>query len=130
MHSREEYINYRIERAEEMYQDALLLSDEKRWKSCINRLYYSCFQLLDALMFSKGMKYKTHSGLKNSFFQNYIKSGAMDKDLGKLYDKLFNWRNEGDYSVFVDFAEEDVKPLIPQVKEFLNTLESLIKKEM
>jgi len=56
MHNPKDYITYRIERAEELYEDAVLLADKKRWKSCINRLYYCCFQMLDALLFSEGMR--------------------------------------------------------------------------
>ena len=40
----EDYINYRVERSVELFEDALLLAQNKRWKSCVNRLYYSAFQ--------------------------------------------------------------------------------------
>ena len=111
-----------------MFDDALLLAEKNRWKSCVNRLYYSCFQLIDALLYMENLQIKTHSGLKNSFFQYYIKTGIIDKELGKLYDKLFDWRNEGDYAVFIEFEKEDVTPLIPQVKNFLDAMQNLIIK--
>ena len=104
------------------------LQKKNRWKSCVNRLYYSCFQLIDALLYMENLQIKTHSGLKNSFFQYYIKTGIIDKEFGKLYDKLFDWRNEGDYAVFIEFEKEDVTPLIPQVKNFLDAMQNLIIK--
>lgn len=36
-------LRYRLERAEEAYQDALSLANGKHWNGCINRLYYRCF---------------------------------------------------------------------------------------
>lgn len=50
INNRDEYINYRLQRAEESYNDALLLSDNKRWNSVLNRLYYSCFYAVIALL--------------------------------------------------------------------------------
>jgi len=36
-------IQYRQDRAIEVFEDAKILADAKRWKSCVNRLYYACF---------------------------------------------------------------------------------------
>jgi hypothetical protein len=38
---KEEIIRYRLERAEETYQEALLMQCEKHWNTCANRLYLS-----------------------------------------------------------------------------------------
>jgi hypothetical protein len=45
----EEIIRYRLERAEETYQEALLMRREKHWNTCANRLYYACFYAVSAL---------------------------------------------------------------------------------
>ena len=34
-------VQYRMDRAFEVLQDAKILANAKRWKSCVNRLYYS-----------------------------------------------------------------------------------------
>ena len=39
----DEYIKYRFQRAEESLDDALIMIENKRWNTAINRLYYSCF---------------------------------------------------------------------------------------
>jgi uncharacterized protein (UPF0332 family) len=51
--SREEYINYRFHRAEESYEEALILAKEKRWNAVINRLYYACFYAVISLLLKK-----------------------------------------------------------------------------
>ena len=43
MENRDEYIKYRFQRAEESYDDAIILADKEKWNSAINRLYYACF---------------------------------------------------------------------------------------
>jgi uncharacterized protein len=46
----DDLITYRIERARETLTDARLLADAGRWNSCINRLYYASFYIVNALL--------------------------------------------------------------------------------
>jgi len=39
----EDYINYRFHRAKESFEEALILADNEKWNTVVNRLYYSCF---------------------------------------------------------------------------------------
>jgi uncharacterized protein (UPF0332 family) len=73
---------------------------------------------------------KTHEGLKTKFLQLYIKTGKFETDYGKLYSKLIDWRQESDYSVFVDFEENDVMPLIDEVENLNNLLLKTIKEKL
>jgi len=45
----DDYIKYRFQRAEESFQDALILAENERWNTVINRLYYACFYAVIAL---------------------------------------------------------------------------------
>lgn len=127
--SEHDYIQYRIDRSAELFDDARLLSDNRRWRSCVNRLYYSTFNLVDALLTLDNVSTKTHDGLKTMFLQLYIKSGKIETDYGKLYSKLIDWRQESDYSVYVDFEDADVIPLIDQVEKLNEMLIKTIKEK-
>lgn len=39
-------------------------------------------------------------------------------EYGKLYSRLIDWRQESDYSVYVNFIEGDVLPLIKKIEKF------------
>lgn len=125
--SKQEYIRNRIARSEELYADAQLLADNKSWRSCINRLYYSSFHLVNALLFSNGINSKSHEGQKTQFLQNYVKTGVISTDHGKLYAKLVDWRQESDYGVYSEFSEEDVLPILLMVNEFNQLLKSFLE---
>ena len=58
--SQNDYIRYRLDRSVELFQDARLLAENKRWRSCVNRLYYSSFHLINALLFQEGINAKSH----------------------------------------------------------------------
>jgi hypothetical protein len=38
-------ILYRLDRAQESLEEALLMQREEHWNACANRLYYSCFYI-------------------------------------------------------------------------------------
>jgi uncharacterized protein (UPF0332 family) len=126
MNNKEDYIRYRISKSDETYSDAILLANNKRWGSCINRLYYSTFYLVSALLYKNNIKAETHNGIKTQFFLNFIKTGKIDKESGKLYSHLFDWRQETDYADFIEFDEETVKPVIEDVKRLNEKIKNLI----
>jgi hypothetical protein len=57
----------------------------------------------------------------------FIKTGIFDKDFGKLFSDLFDWRQEGDYSDFVSFDKDLTMPLINKSKEFITLIEEFLK---
>lgn len=66
--TKENYINYRISKSSEIFEDAILLANNERWNSCINRLYYSSYYLASALLFKNDIKAETHMVLRLSCF--------------------------------------------------------------
>ena len=77
--SKQGYINYRIEKAKEVLQDAQILINEERWNSAVNRLYYATFHAVQALLLKNNLSAKTHNGTKSIFFQYFIKTGLLNK---------------------------------------------------
>ncbi|CAN5145010.1 HEPN domain-containing protein [soil metagenome] len=124
-----EYINYRISKSNEAFEDAELLAKNQRWNSCVNRLYYSSFYLLTALLYRHQIKANTHNGTKTAFFLYFVKENKISKDLGKLYSTLFDWRQQSDYTDFTDFDEDTVKPLMRNVAELNGKLKQLLSGE-
>lgn len=121
-----DYIKYRISKSKEVFEDAHLLASNGRWNSCVNRLYYSSYYLVSALLFKTELRSETHNGAKTQFNLHFIKTGIVSKEYGKLYANLFDWRQESDYADFVEFDAELVHPLIQQVTEFNQALTDLI----
>ncbi len=121
-----DYIRYRFQRARESFEEALILEEKKRWNAVINRLYYACFYAVIALLLKNGFMVTTHDGARLNFGLHFIKTGIVDKKHGKLFSKLFDLRQKGDYGDLYDFDELTVTPLIGQVREMLTDLESLV----
>ena len=119
-------VKYRLERAKETLSDAQLLIESKRWNSAINRLYYSAFYAVIALLLNENHKTTTHNGVKSIFSEQFIKNNIISQEFGKRYSQLFTWRQKGDYADLFDFTEEKVLPYYDFVKKFILQIEKII----
>ena len=120
--NKDDYVKYRFHRAEESFEEAVILAHNKSWNATINRLYYSCFYAVIAVLLKNDVQVQTHEGVRMQFGLQFVKTGLIDKRFGKLYSKLFDYRQKGDYGDLYDFDEEIVSPLINSVKEFLDEI--------
>ena len=125
--SKDDLIKYRLKRAKETFEDAFLLANNYKWNSSINRLYYSAYYAIMALLLKHELKSTTHNGAKHYFSEYFVKPGIVSKELGKFYSQLFSWRQKGDYDDFFDFNEENVLPYFKPVEELINIVEKLIE---
>jgi uncharacterized protein (UPF0332 family) len=124
-----EYIIYRFQRAIESYEEALLLAENNRWNAVVNRLYYSCFYAILALLLKYGIETRTHDGAKIQFGMKFIKTGLIDKKYGIFFSKIFDYRQKGDYGDMFDFDKETVEPLLLLTNEFLQELQLLVNEK-
>lgn len=122
----EALIAYRIQRAEEATREAEILAKSQFWNGAINRLYYSCFYLVDALLIKKKISHKTHSETKKQFNKLYAQSGMIDESMMKFYNTIFQDRQESDYGEIVHYTQEDVDFLMPQAQSFHLAIKRLI----
>ncbi|REG83600.1 HEPN domain-containing protein [Algoriphagus antarcticus] len=124
--SKSDLVKYRLARSRETFDDALLLAENNKWNSAINRLYYAAFYAVSALIILKNQDSYTHNGVKTVFSALFIKTGIIDKEHGKIYSQLFTWRQKGDYDDLFDFDRETVFPYIEKVKALISEVEKVI----
>jgi uncharacterized protein (UPF0332 family) len=127
---KEEYIRYRINSAYNTYEAAKVLADKGFWNSVVNRLYYSAFYAVNALLVLDNHRVKTHSGTKSQFSAHYVKTGMFDKKYGQMFSELSDWRQKGDYDNIFDYDQESVEPLFEPVKEMLDLIRTEIQKSV
>jgi uncharacterized protein (UPF0332 family) len=122
-----EYSKLRIESALNTFEAAKVLAQNGFWNSAVNRLYYSIFYTVNALLVRNEVYVQTHAGMRNQFSKLFIKTGKLDKKYGKLLVQLYDWRQKGDYENLYDFTEETVNLLFDPVKEMIDAIVTEIK---
>jgi uncharacterized protein (UPF0332 family) len=121
-----EIINYRVKRSDEAFEDALILQKAGRYTSTVNRLYYSAFYAVSALLLKDGIYSKSHSGLKSKFNERVIKQNKVGAGEGEIYNELFEHRQDADYKDFVGFTKEEIDRLIEGTKKLISEIKKLI----
>lgn len=121
------YVKYRIDTAYNTFEAAKVLAENNYWNSAVNRLYYSVFYAVNAILVSNEIHTKSHSATKSQFSVHFIKTGKLNKKHGKLLSQLFDWRQRGDYGNIFEYEEKDVIPLFEQVNEMISEIEKEIK---
>ncbi|MCD4817525.1 MAG: HEPN domain-containing protein [Candidatus Cloacimonetes bacterium] len=96
------------------------------WNTCTNRLYYSCFYAINAFLLSNQLASSKHTGVRALFNLHLMKTNLLPKEFGKMYNKLFLYRQQSDYEDLFVMKEEKVVPWISKTKEFVNLIEKLI----
>lgn len=117
---------YRLNRADESIEEALILLERGHTNTFVNRLYYACFYAVTALLLSKGLSSSKHSGVRALFHQKFVKNGLINREMGKFYDKLFDTRQKGDYTDLVYFDKKEVGPWFDEAKKFISSIKNII----
>ncbi len=120
-------IRYRIDLANETIDDACLLIRNNRYRSALNRIYYACFYAVTALLMSKDISSKSHSGTKTLFSLHFIETGIIGRDFGRFYSRLFNFRQENDYRYVESIDPENALDLLKNSKKLLKLIKEYLK---
>jgi len=123
----EDYIKYRIDRAKETIEEVQKHIENRFWNTAINRMYYACFYAVSALLAKCKIEVSSHSGVRQKFGENFVKTGKIDRYLAKHFTELFEKRHKGDYNDFYDYDEETVLRLYPVSQRFVEEIEKILE---
>lgn len=106
-----------------------LLSGEKSARSIINRVYYSMFYAILALLIFEPYSSSKHSGVLSYFNKHFIKEKIFPEELGRTVIKAFELRQRVDYREYVELTSDQVTPLIRNAQEFVKIVREFIEKK-
>jgi len=119
-------IENRLRRANETLEEAKDLLNLSRWHGAANRLYYACYYAVTALLIQSGHSAHTHGGVIGLFGKYFVLTNIFSKEDNKLYQKLFELRQDGDYSDWISIEESDILPLFEPAEKLIETIENTI----
>jgi uncharacterized protein (UPF0332 family) len=126
MNSVTDVIRLKLLKANAFMNEADVLIENKFYATVINRLYYSCYHATKALLLTKNLIPKTHSGVVTMLHQHFVLPGDFDIEHASFYSSLLQQRMEEDYSDFMIEDEESVRILLIPSKQYLSYTETLI----
>ena len=126
----ENLISYRMARSKEAIQAAEIMLENDMLVSAMNRIYYAMFYAVQAILVLSDTSFSKHGQVKGFFNRELIKPGIIPIEMGRLYNKVFEYRQKFDY---VDFAipERDmVVDYIEKAKGFHAEIYDYIQKKL
>jgi len=120
-------IEYRLKQAFESSEVAALLIQHEKFSASLNRIYYSAFYSVLALAIKYGFKTSKHLQLIGWFNKNFIATGKIETEYGRILRDCYEYRTSADYDSYVEFDENDVHVLFDEMNTFLQRIELFIK---
>jgi uncharacterized protein (UPF0332 family) len=123
-------VEYRLTEARESLAEAKVLLREKMSnRSVMNRLYYTMFYAVLAVMQDKQIGASKHSGIIAAFDREFVKNMIFDKIFSKALHRAFELRQKGDYMENTVISDYDVEDLMLRATDFLYTVECFLSKK-
>ena len=123
---RDTVVNLEIAKAFTTQEEVDLLVEKGYWNAAANRLYYSVFHAVSALLIHDGIRIKSHKGAGVMLNQHYIQTNKISPELGKLYRRLELMREESDYNCFYNTSPEELKKELEPARELIETIAKMV----
>jgi uncharacterized protein (UPF0332 family) len=119
-----------LEKAFEAEESAHLEFEAGHFGFAVNRLYYAVFYGVSAVMAAENREYGRHSAVRAAFNRDFVNTGKVTVEQGRLYNQLFDDRQEADYAPLREFIKDDVSGRLEQVRSFLEHIRHFVKQDL
>lgn len=110
----------------EALDDAQADLAQGRYRSAVNRGYFSMFHAATALLLAEHLAFSRHKGVISGFSERYVKTGRFPSALGKRLGQAFKMRNKADYNFREQVTPEEAAALVRNATDFAAAAEGLL----
>jgi uncharacterized protein (UPF0332 family) len=126
-----EIIRTHLEKAEEAYEDAVLLFEsresQKGFNGAANRVYYAMFHAEKALLITCGILGDSHKHVHTQLSNQFVKEGKLPGDTARSIEYVQHIRNVADYSGERSATKEEVEQALAKTKDFIDQAKKLLR---
>lgn len=122
---------YRLASARDRLKAARTLLDHGMYSDAASRAYYAVFQAARAVLATRSMDARRHSGVIGLFNLHFVKAGVLPRESGRILKNIQDLRRAGDYDDFYLVSKEEAVEAVEKagrfirvVADFLNTSHS------
>jgi len=120
-------IQHQIEKAHHFINQADEMMALGHFDLAVNRFYYACYHIVQALFLKKQIAVRTHSGIISQFSQHFVKTGIIAIEEGSLLARLFQLRQKADYNCAYNVSDEEAKSLAEPSHQFVEKVTAVIE---
>ena len=128
MEPSEESVKRYIQQAQEFLSDSTALFEQGRFRSSVDRSYYSMHYCVLALLIHLDVRPpRSHRGLVNLFSSEVIQKGIMDREFSKMLSTAIEGRMDSTYLGKPDITFEDTETNLTNARLFLENVREILK---
>jgi uncharacterized protein (UPF0332 family) len=94
------------------------------------RAYYAAFYAASALLLAEGKTFRSHRGVVAFIHRDYVRSGRLPVDMGRILSTLSDLRSVGDYGGAAHISDADANVALTEAQQFLEAVRSLLPAEI
>jgi uncharacterized protein (UPF0332 family) len=94
------------------------------------RAYYAAFYAASALLLAEGKTFRSHRGVVALIHRDYVRSGRLPVDLGRILSTLSDLRSVGDYGGAAHISHAEANIALIEAQQFLEAVQSLLPAEL
>ena len=111
-----------VKKSKKFISTAKLLLDHGDYDSSVSRTYYAMFYIVEAILLTKNLKFKSHRGVISGFGQHFIKTSIFPKDMSDHLRNAMDKRFEGDYEYTTSVNKEEANNLLKIGQKFIKKM--------
>ena len=118
-----------VEKAKRFLKSSKLLLDAKDYDSTVSRVYYAMFFSTEALLLTKSLAPKSHSGLISLFGEHFVKTNIFSREMGRQLNRAYDKRLMGDYGTAIIIDTNEAKGLLNIGQDFIKNIADYLEKK-
>ncbi len=127
--SNKDIVLKRFEKAEERLKAARHLYEQAYYEDSISRSYYAIFFATKALLLTKDIDPRTHSGVKSQFTLHFVKTRGIKPEFGNILKDAKEIREMGDYDEFYIASPEEARLQLENAERFLQRVKEILQEK-
>ena len=113
------YIAAHLERARDALETARDNMTHGHWRGAVNRAYYAVFHAVSAALLWLDIERARHAGVQAGFGEFLIKSGIIEAEFGRIYNRVRQLREMQDYDLqAAALTAEETERLVSDAARF------------
>jgi uncharacterized protein (UPF0332 family) len=94
------------------------------------RAYYAAFYAASTLLLAEGKTFRSHRGVRALIHRDYVRSGRLSVDMGRVLSMLSDLRSVGDYGGATHISYVEANIALIEAQQFLEAIRSLLPVEI
>lgn len=124
-----ELITRRLSRAYKNLEVARSLLADEFYEDSVSKSYYAIFFAAKALLLTKNLDPKRHSGVISFFSQYFVKTGELEKELAAILKFAQKERISADYDEFYSASVEEAQLQLENAEKFLQRVKEILQEK-